>query len=203
MLVTKETMIEYNQVHNQIYKKPENTVVLSNQNINNFRTDKLLIRLIRRKQSLSNIIPESFITITKIPEPYARHKCFSIVTNNEGYEIIYFHMKDHLKVLLLEIMRWISAPCFVTYCHVAFVNIFHLISDINTYVSPDEQHAEWLRELNTITFITNSNLSLTESRQIINYIYDKVYQMCVIHNVLPSNVRDIFHGITSLRNHTK
>lgn len=177
LLITDETIHEYNILYQRIYKQPEFKQVLTTQNLNEFRSNPLLIRIIRQKQLLNNGIPESFISFGKIPGEYLHHKCYQIMTNSKGHEIIYYTPKDHLKVLVHEMSRWIRSECFAVYPHIAFVNTIKMISNINVYVNPDEHHSDWLIELNQNTFITKTQLSLEESRQFVNIIYAKVHKM--------------------------
>ena len=79
--------------------------------------------------------------------------------------------------LVFEISRWMNAECFLNYPHIAFINIIKMISNLNVYVNPDEQHSDWLIELNKLSFITKTHMSISESREFVNIIYAKVYEM--------------------------
>jgi hypothetical protein len=177
LLITSESINEYNRLHHQIYKTPEFKEVLTIDNLNENRKNPLLIRMLRQKQLLNNGCPESFISFAKVPEAYLRYQCYKIITNAKGHEIIYYTPKDHLKTLVFEMSRWMNAGCFPVYPYIAFVNTIKMISNINVYVQPDEHHSDWLIELNKISFITKNRLSIEESRQFVNIIYTKVYEM--------------------------
>jgi hypothetical protein len=177
LLITKETIDEFNAVYQKVYKLPELKEVLTSNNLNEYRTNPLLIRLLRQKQLLNNGIPESFISFARIPESYLRHKSYQIITNSKGHEIIHYTPKDHLKVLLYEISRWNNAECYNSHPYIAFVNTIKAISNMNVYVHQDEHHSDWLIELNKISFITKNQLSIDECRQFITIIYSKVYDM--------------------------
>jgi hypothetical protein len=179
LLITPETILDYNKVYQQIYKKSEFKEVLTNDNLHENRPNTLLIRMLRHKQ-LTNIgCPESFISFAKIPEPYFRLKCYQILTNSNGHENLHYSAKNHLKVLLLEMARWMRAECFVNYPHIAFVNTIKMISNINVYAQSTDQHSDWLLNLNQISFITKNQLTIEESRQFVNIIYEKVHEMYI------------------------
>ncbi len=177
LLITHDMIHEFNVLYQKIYKQAEFKEILTSQNINEYRNNPLLIRIIRQKQLLNDAIPESFIIFGRIPEAYFRNKCYTIRTNSHGNEVIHYSPKDHLKVLVYEISRWIKAECFATHPHIAFVKTIRMLSNLNAHIHPDEQHSEWLSHLNKISFITKTQLSMEESRQFVTVIYSKVYEM--------------------------
>ncbi len=187
LLITPETIRDYNYLYQQIYKTPEKQHTLTSNNLSEHRSDKLLVRIIRQKQIINDAIPEAFISIGRIPEPYVRHKCFRILRDSNGHEIINFSMKDHILVLIYEMSRWIKSDCFHLYPHIAFVNIIQLISNINVYCVSDEQHSDWLYQLNKISFVSKTQLSLTESSQIVMHIYSNICKMAISYGILSQN----------------
>jgi hypothetical protein len=177
LLITDVTILDFNILYQKIYKQPEFKEILTSKNINEYRNNPLLIRILRQKQLLNNGLPESFIIFGRIPEVYFRLNCYSIITNSHGNEIIHYNPKDHLKVLVYEMYRWVNTVCFKTYPHIVFVKTIRMISNISANIHPDEQHSEWLNELNRISFITKNQFTTEESRQFISVIYTKVHQI--------------------------
>jgi hypothetical protein len=179
LLITDVTILDFNILYQKIYKQSEFKEILTSKNIYEFRNNPLLIRILRQKQLSNNGLPESFIIFGRIPEVYFRLNCYSIITNSRGHEIIHYSPKDHLKVLLYEMYRWMKANCFINHSHIAFVKTIRLISNINANIHPDEQHSEWLNELNGYTFINKTQLSTEESGQFVKEIYRKVHKMYI------------------------